>query len=186
MASSKEIKLRSNFKKILIKFFDLFGYEIKRINNFNDRYKDFIVEADIDKKKDLKYFSKICLASELNLWSIRQSLEYLYNKDIEGDIVECGVYNGNTLSYIGKNCEEINLKRKIWGYDTFDGFVKDSYSQHDREFKTNKQIKYNEPDSNIFYTLDQVKKNILKNDLINFDKYNLIKSFLSILYLKMI
>lgn len=175
MASSRELRLRFNFKKILIRLFDLFGYEIKRINNFNDRYKYFIAEADMDKKKDLKFFSKICLASELNLWSITQSLKYLYNENIEGDIVECGVYNGNTLSFIGKNCEEIKLKKKIWGYDTFDGFIKGSFSQQDKDFKTNKPIKYNEPSTNIYYTLDEVKKNIIKNDLINFNKYNLIK-----------
>ncbi len=55
----------------------------------------------------------MCLTSELNLWSIHQSLKYIHNEKIEGDIVECGIYNGNTLSFIGKICEDLNLKKKF-------------------------------------------------------------------------
>ena len=139
MASSKEIRLKSIFKKILINFFDFFGYELKRKNNFSDRWGDFIVEANEHEKKELEFFQKICLASELNLWSINQSLKYICNQKIEGDIVECGVYNGNTLSYIGKISENLNLKKKIWGYDTFGGFVDDTFTNKDIDFKTGKK-----------------------------------------------
>lgn len=173
MASSKELKLRSPLKKIIIKFFEIFGYEIKKINNFNDRYGNFVVEIDQKKRETLKYFQKICLASELNLWSINQSLEYINNQKIEGDIVELGVYNGNTLALIGKICEDLNLQKKIWGYDTFDGFVDNSFTENDRDFKTGKKIQYKKTD--VYYTLEEVKKNIIKNDPLNFDKYILIK-----------
>ena len=173
MASSRELKLRSPLKKFIIKFFELFGYELKRINNFNDRFGDFIVEIDQEKRETLKYFQKICLASELNLWSIHQSIEYIHNEKIEGDIVECGVYNGNTLSLIGKICEDLNLKKKIWGYDTFDGFVENSLTKNDKDFKTGEEVKYEK--SNVYYTLKEVEENIIKNDSINFDKYVLIK-----------
>ena len=173
MASSKELKLRSPLKKIIIKFFEIFGYELKRINNFNDRYGNFIVEIDEKKRDFIKYFQKICLASELNLWSINQSIEYIYNEKIEGDIVECGVYNGNTLALIGKISEDLNLQKKIWGYDTFDGFVDNTFTVNDRDFKTGKEIKYKKTD--VYYSLDDVKKNINKNDPKNFEKYILIK-----------
>ena len=46
MASSKELKLRSPFKKLIIKFFDIFGYELKRKNNFNDRWSNFLAELN--------------------------------------------------------------------------------------------------------------------------------------------
>ena len=124
ISSSKELKLRSPLKKLIIKFFDLFGYELKRKNNFYDRWENFIVEINDDRKKQIKYFQGITLASEINLWSIYQSLNHIKNENIEGDIVECGVYNGNTLAFIGEINDELNLNKKIWGYDTFDGFVK--------------------------------------------------------------
>ena len=73
MASSKELKLTSPLKKSIIKFFNLFGYELKRKNNFNDRWGNFTAEINYDRKKQIKHFQEITLASELNLWSIYQS-----------------------------------------------------------------------------------------------------------------
>ena len=169
MASSKELKLRSPFKKLIVKFFDIFGYELKRKNNFNDRWGNFVAELNDDRKKQIKYFQEITLASELNLWSIYQSLKYINDENIEGDIVECGVYNGNTMAFIGEISDEFNLNKKIWGYDTFDGFVENSFTDKDIDFKTRKKVKNDT--SNIYYTLNEVKKNIKQNNKKNFDKY---------------
>ena len=169
MASSKELKLRSPLKKLIIKFFDLFGYELKRKNNFYDRWGNFIVEINDDRKKQIKYFQEITLASELNLWSIYQSLNHIKKENIEGDIVECGVYNGNTLAFIGEINDELKLNKNIWGYDTFDGFVKNSFTDKDVDFKTGKKVSYISTD--IYYSLDDVKKNIFQNNNKNFEKY---------------
>jgi O-methyltransferase len=173
MASSREIKLRSSLKKIIIKFFSILGYELKKKNNFNDRWGNFIAELKDDRKKQIKYFQEITLASELNLWSIYQSLKYIKNENVKGDIVECGVYNGNTLAFIGEIVDELKLKKKIWGYDTFDGFIKSHYTDYDIDFKTRKKVNY--VPSNIYYSLDEVKNNIIKNNKTNFEKYTLIK-----------
>ena len=169
MASSKELKLRSPLKKLIIKFFDLFGYELKRKNNFDDRWGNFIVEINEDRKKQIKYFQEITLASELNLWSIYQSLNHIKKENIEGDIVECGVYNGNTLAFIGEINDELKLNKNIWGYDTFDGFVKNSFTDKDVDFKTGKKVSYISTD--IYYSLNDVKKNIFQNNNKNFEKY---------------
>ena len=169
MASSKELKLTSPLKKFVIKFFDLLGYELKRKNNFNDRWGNFIAELSDYRKKQIKYFQKITLASELNLWSIYQSLKYINDENIEGDIVECGVYNGNTMAFIGEINDELNLNKKIWGYDTFNGFVKNSFTDKDIDLKSRKKVNYDSP--NIFYSLNEVKKNIIQNNKKNFDKY---------------
>jgi len=83
----------------------MLGYELKKKNNFNDRWGNFIAELKDDRKKQIKYFQEITLASELNLWSIYQSLKYIKNENVEGDIVECGVYNGNTLAFIGEKAD---------------------------------------------------------------------------------
>ena len=169
MASSKELKLRSPLKKLIIKFFDKLGYEFKRKNNFNDRWGDFIAELNNDRRKQIKYFQEITLASELNLWSIFQSLKYINDENIEGDIVECGVYNGNTMAFIGEINDEFNLNKKIWGYDTFNGFVENSFTDNDIDLKTRRKVKNDTSD--IYYTLNEVKKNIIQNNKKNFDKY---------------
>ena len=173
MASSKELKLRSPLKKFIIKFFDIIGYELKRKNNFNDRWGNFIAEINTDRKKQIKHFQEITLASELNLWSIYQSLKYINDEKIDGDIVECGVYNGNTLAFIGEINDELNLNKRIWGYDTFNGFVENSFTDKDIDFKTGKKVKSVSAD--IFYSLNDVKKNIIQNNNKNFQKYTLIE-----------
>ena len=110
MASAKEIK-SSFFKKLVKKIFNIFNLEIKKKNNFGHRYSEFIVEANDKIKADLDKFEKICLASKLNLWSILSSIEYIKNKKINGDIVECGVWKGGNLICAQSYLNHLNLKK---------------------------------------------------------------------------
>ena len=173
MANSKEIN--SNFlKKILKKAFLYFGYEVKRKNNFFDRYHDYIVELTKEESEEIEKFKEICLASKLNLWSILQSIKYISYNKIPGDIVECGIYNGNTLSLLGKLINKYNLDKKIWGYDTFEqGFLKNSYSEFDIDFK-NKKVAL-ENDNTRYFTVSEVISNINQQDSFDPNKYFLIK-----------
>ena len=107
------------FKQIIRLFFNFFGYEIYKKKNFLNRYGDYIVEASDNELENLEKFERLCLASKTNLWSIIQSLQHLKNKNISGDIVECGIYNGCTVAFINKISEHIGLNKSIWGYDTF-------------------------------------------------------------------
>ena len=173
MTSSKEIN--SNFlKKILKKSFLYFGYEVKRKNNFIDRYGDYIAELTKEESKEIEKFKEICLVSKLNLWSILQSIKYISYNKIPGDIVECGIYNGNTLSLLGKLINKYNLDKKIWGYDTFEqGFLKDSLSEFDMDFK-NKKVTL-ENDNTRYFTVSEVISNINQQDAFDPNKYFLIK-----------
>ncbi len=174
MASSKEIS--SNFlKKILKKAFLYFGYEVKRKNNFIDRYHDYIVELTKEESEEIEKFKEICLASKLNLWSILQSIKYISYNKIPGDIVECGIYNGNTLSLLGKLINKYNLDKKIWGYDTFEqGFLKNSISKFDVDFKNKKEVIL-ENDNTHYFTVSEVISNINQQDAFDPNKYFLIK-----------
>lgn len=54
----------------------------------------------------------------------RQSYEigdYLRNNSIEGDIVELGVAAGGNFATMLLGCREAGLKRKGWGFDSFQG-----------------------------------------------------------------
>tara|TARA_Y100000816_G_C25956039_1_gene498845 strand:- start:75 stop:857 length:783 start_codon:yes stop_codon:yes gene_type:complete len=163
------------FKKIINKFFSFFGYKIIRNNNFMERYNEFIAEITESEKENIEKFERICLASKLNLWSILQSLKYIQKNEIIGDIVECGVYNGNTLSFIVNFLNNNNLERKIWGYDTFeDGFLKIHESEFDIDFKSKKKIDLSD-DKTQYYTLAQVTENIRNNNKIDLNSLKLIK-----------
>ena len=50
---------------------------------------------------------------------------------IPGDIVEAGVYKGNTLLALGMFLKEIGSKKIVYGYDSFEGFPLEAYHEYD-------------------------------------------------------
>ena len=163
MTDSREIN-QSIIKKIIKKIFSLFNYKIVRINNFNDRYNDFIAECSESEKESLEKFSKLSLSSKTNLWSIIQSLKYISNNNIPGDIIECGVYNGGALALISKYVKKFSIKSKIIGFDTFElGFENSLLTENDKTIKNKQLIFSNKGVKKKFYpTKEEVKKNIMK------------------------
>ena len=96
-----------------------------------------------------------------------QSVNYIYNNNIEGDLVECGVFRGGSammmaLSSLRFKTNEQNLK-KIWLYDTFEGMANPSkfdtniINQKAIEQLNKKEKKENKKDI-WAYSLDYVKK----------------------------
>jgi hypothetical protein len=50
---------------------------------------------------------------------------------IEGDIIEAGVYQGNSLLSLGLFLKKIKSKKKIFAFDSFSGFKKNNISAYD-------------------------------------------------------
>lgn len=50
---------------------------------------------------------------------------------IMGDIVEAGVYRGNTLLALGMFLKEIGSEKIVYGYDSFEGFPLEAYHEYD-------------------------------------------------------
>ena len=163
MTNTNEIN-QSLLRKTIKKFLSFFGYKIVRINNFNDKYNDFILEASDDEKKDIDKACEFALCSKASLWSMIQSLKYLSNNSIKGDVVECGVFRGGSLALIAKYSKSYSLNSKIYGFDTFEkGFENPILTEKDVTIKK-KQIEISghnsDVKSNFFPTLEKVEKNI--------------------------
>ena len=174
MASSRHIH-KKFLKNLIQSIFSYFGYQVSKKNNFMLRFKDYIAEASDDEKRNIEEFEKICLASKINLWSIQQSLTHIKNKEIPGDIVECGIYNGFTLAFIERILNQNNIKKKVWGYDTFEqGFIKETVLSKDKIKIKNKDFDITE-DKTKYFTKDQVIKNIETNTDFDEEKIKLIK-----------
>lgn len=56
-------------------------------------------------------------------------LKQIKENNVEGDIVEFGVYTGSWLNDLNNICKNINLNKKIYGFDSFQGLP--SLSQYD-------------------------------------------------------
>jgi hypothetical protein len=170
MASTYQI--RQHFLKKIIKFmFNFFGYTIIKKNSFLNRMEDLIVEATAEELEIINRTIKIALASKLNLFSIIQSLKYIQNNNIKGDLVECGVFRGGSLALICFFSQKFNINSNIYGYDTFeDGFLLNEFSNFDKDSKGNKLDldNFKNPE-NFYYTQSEVLK-VLKGFFIK-EKY---------------
>ena len=108
----------------------------------------------IDTKKTLEKISEIALSSTANQWSIIQSLKHIKEKNVPGEIVECGVYKGGSLILICLIAQMLKLNRQIIGYDTFEeGF--DKISEFDLSTK-GKKIEKLSFEKNFFPSVDDV------------------------------
>lgn len=151
-----------NYKKIIKSFFNFFGYELKRKNNWFDRYRDSVIELNPKYNRLLKKVEDLINASIPNQWAIIQSLIHIKNYKIKGDIVETGVFHGGGLILINETLKILKLNKKIWGYDTFEGIPKIGL-KHD-EILGGKKINLSSKDDELIYlNLNKVKA-ILKNN----------------------
>jgi O-methyltransferase len=163
----------STIKSTIKKIFNIFNLEITSKNNFESRFNNYIAEISKEEKEILKTISEYALSSQVNQWSIIQSLKYIKYKDLDGSIVECGIFKGGTLLLIIKILENLGLKKALYGYDTFEkGF--DKLSEHDVDIKGNVvgELKF---EDNFFPTKDEVVNIFRKFGVNNEDMPILIK-----------
>ena len=125
------------FKKFISTLFAYSGYQISRIGNAEEVYWSGLSSAEI---RRLFHFD--CFNKTLNL---------------DGVYVECGVGNGSTLILMSNLLEEYKSSKKIWAFDSFEGFPDPSHE--DGNFFASNFARYN--DEYTQYSLDFVKKNIL-------------------------
>ena len=154
--------LQSKPKKLIKSFFNILGYELRRKNNWFDRYRDSVVELTPKYNKIIKKVENLINASIPNQWAIIQSLIHIHNHKIKGDIVETGVFHGGGLTLINETLKLLNLNKKIWGYDTFEGIPNINLNYD--ETLGGKKIQLTTDNDNLIYLdLNQVKKKLQKN-----------------------
>jgi O-methyltransferase len=150
-------------KKIIKFFFNIIGLEIKRKETWFDKYRDSVVEINSSIKKILD--NQLVNASLPNRWAIFQSLQHIKNFKIKGDIVETGVFHGGGLILLNDSLKYLKIKKKIWGYDTFEGVP--SINPNKDQILGGKAINTNQDQFNkdelIYPRIKTVKKLLKKN-----------------------
>lgn len=101
-------------KKIVKKILYRFGYDVKPLH----RYGLSIGYPEI---KRFLYFRRM----------------YEQIVDIEGDIVECGIGGGQSFIFLAFLVKEEMEKRKLWGFDSFEGFP--DTSENDKSIRDPKR-----------------------------------------------
>ena len=158
----------------------------KKIRNFfriikkpfikkEDFWKNNIPEIDEENKNLIEFIGEYSLTPLIRRWTLIKSLHYINKKKVIGDIVECGIWRGGNL-FLAKKIQDKyykEIKRKLYGFDTFEGMPEPS--THDG-VKVN-EIYQNFKNKNEPWTkasLDDVK-NFSKKLFSDIDEFNFVK-----------
>ena len=152
-------------KNLIKKFLEIFNYKIEHVDSWYKRQENFISEISKEELNLIKQIQPYTMSSAPNHWAIIQSLKHIKKNQIEGELVECGVYKGGNLILFKKIIDQIELNKKIFAYDTFEGMPEPG--QFDSDFKNvdaNKKFEnYKKNNAGWCYSdLNEVKKNIFK------------------------
>jgi hypothetical protein len=101
-----------------------------------------------------------------------QIFNYLKNNNIEGDIVECGVGRGVSIFKMGKIATILEMKKNIYGYDSFEGFPEPNIKDH--SFRNPKRGDWS--DTSIKHVEDHFSESRILKDFFN-ERVSLVKGF---------
>lgn len=140
-------------KKIKKKIFTKFFSEFKGVQKTN--YTDF-------SKEELEIIEKVkpyTMTSPERIVSLIRAVNYIEQNNIEGSIVECGVWKGGSIMAALLTLKEKN--RNIFLYDTFEGMSEPTKSDLTLNGSSALDI-YKDIQGNWCYSsLEEVKSNIL-------------------------
>ena len=131
----------------LIKFFDKiifssFFYNKRKFDAQRQAHTRYIsVIKDLRQLRYSEYWRKI--------------IQHIKVNNIEGDIVECGVGNGESLGLILLNLKFNNLDKNYYGFDSFQGFPK--LTNHDKPGLLKKNIEDSWAHTSSEYVLNNLK-----------------------------
>ena len=131
--------------------------------NINNLYPSDISEIE---KNNIDFVKHFTMTSYERLVSFSRGIEYLEEHNIEGDIVECGVWRGGSMMIAALRLIQLgNTSRKLFMFDTYEGMsepINVDISMHGNQAidLMNSQSK-NDPGSIwCFSPIDEVKSNL--------------------------
>lgn len=140
----------------------ILNYEIRKIN----KKKNDIIEVNKYEKKLINKCLQYSMTNFERMWSLIQSFHHVRQESLVGDFVECGVWKGGNIILLKKLIEKFNLKKNIYGFDTFEGMVEPTFYDVNYNNKSAKKMFDEHKKKDIGFamcSLDDVKRNIKKN-----------------------
>ncbi len=124
--------------------------------------------SDIEQdKKFLDLYKKVkdlTLVPIERCYSLYQTVNYIIKNNIEGDLVECGVWKGGSSMLMAYTLLEAGISnRKIYLYDTFEGMTKPGEMDGEEEKDQWESGKVTDTLNNMCYSpIEEVKVNMNK------------------------
>jgi hypothetical protein len=140
----------------------ILNYEIRKVN----KKKKDIIEVNKYEKKLINKCLQYSMTNFERMWSLIQSFHHVRQESLVGDFVECGVWKGGNIILLKKLIEKFNLKKNIYGFDTFEGMVEPSFYDVNYNNKSAKRMFDEHKKKEIGFamcSIDDVKRNIKKS-----------------------
>lgn len=129
--TSFKLKLKNKLLKLLNRIIDKTG--LKLVSN-KDSYP---IEIEPKNKRLIELVKPNSMSPNIRLHELINSIEYIINKNIKGDFVECGVWRGANLVVMQKLLERNKTENiQVYGYDTFEGMSEPT--EFDSDYMGNK------------------------------------------------
>jgi hypothetical protein len=116
-----------SLKSILNRFLRKRGYELSRISN------SLPIELSEEDKKNIVKCKPFTMIGYSRMFCNVLAMKYIEANNIEGDVVETGIWRGGSLGLLALTSQYESKSRRIfWGFDTFQGMPVPG--QQDEEF----------------------------------------------------
>jgi hypothetical protein len=114
----------TKIKKIICEFKRLFATYSKKTLEQNHI---FPIDFTDQEKTHITKVKKYTMTSDERLVALSRAIDYIEANNIEGNIVECGVWRGGSMMLAALKLIELkNTKRKLYLFDTFEGMTEPS------------------------------------------------------------
>jgi hypothetical protein len=164
----------NKLKKIIKEFLSFFNLEIRHrqkelvlnlIPEVSQIQKNIPEISEIE-KNIIEICGKYSMTGELRMYVLIQAIKYVKNNNLEGDFVECGIWKGGNIILFQKFNLLFDLKKKIYGFDTFEGMSEPGEEDQHNNIPA-KMVAERDGFKNISdwcrSSHNEVKKNICKN-----------------------
>jgi len=105
------------------------------------------------------------------MYSLYQAMDYIFKNNVEGDLVECGVWKGGSSMLMALMLEKYKMKkRKLYLFDTFEGMsepslVDKTYAGDSASDLLKRERKEIASSVWCYSSLEEVKENLLSTGL---------------------
>jgi len=133
-----------------------------------DPYKTTLRDFTILERENIEFVKPYTMTSDERLVSLSRCIDYIHDNNIQGDIVECGVWRGGSMMLVARKLLQLKSSyRKLFLFDTFEGMTepgKDdiAWDNITAVQKLNASNKFEGRNVWCYSTLDEVKSNLLK------------------------
>lgn len=90
-------------------------------------------------EKNINRCREYSSCSFINLYSMISAMKFIKNNKTKGDLVECGIYRGGCSMVLSEYNFHLNLNKKVYAYDTFEGMPRPDHDI-DKRFDGNAAI----------------------------------------------